>query len=1014
MNRSGFLAGAVIALALFAGGLFADVIAVDDSDGPPTYTETGEWRTTSAVGSGYAGTEYRFHGFQIPPATATWRPDLPAAGAYEVIAVFLRSGNRTARAPYTIEHANGSTVVELDQTGPFSGDLSFESLGSYLFEEGTAGSVTLSTNGGSGTYIADAILFQVAPPPVIMDVRRAPLYPQEDDDVLVIARIAEPEAIAEVRLLWSVGDDALDLVETASPHEIGEGDAFAATLPAQPEGTTVFYAVEAEDGFGATTVGDTMQYTVGETGNWTLVINEVMASNSSTIAEPDFGGFDDWVEIYNFGPDTADLGGLHFSDRLNNPTKWAFPPGITIEPGEYFLVWCNGRDYVGKAVHTNFSLSASGEDAVLYDAATDTILDSISWTDLATDKTIARIPDLTGEWSLTAAPTPGAPNELEVRGEPPVFSHPSGLYADPIDVEIEAPGASAIRYTTDGSWPSASSTLYESPLTIQSTTGLRARAWYDDASPGRTTSASYFFGVPEDRLIPVMNIVIDPDDLFDPATGIYPNFNERGREWEREVHVSVFSPDGTVSESTDAGVRIHGGFSRGAPKKSMRLYFRNDYGDNTWSLPWLEHSPVDEIRHLVLRAGGNDGFLVTSLEQRRQVTYIRDQIIRDWFRDQGHYAVDGFFVALYLNGQYWGLYNPVERVTEPQMASVFGDGEDYDVIKGGWTFERKFFTEANDGDMEAWEEFLAWHQQSDLTDDEDFDELLERIDFQNYLDWMALNIAVQNEDWPHNNWIATRHRSREDARWVFHEWDAEWALGLRPQGWTSNTIRWARGYNFHLSPSHNGTLAPLSALFAGNVADTNATETLHGVLDNPRGRTGFLRALEDVLNFELQPDKAITQFDDYADLIRSEISREAHRWASQSPASAATLIGYWNDATENKRDFLRNRPDAIRDIAEDEFDLDGRRTVTIVAEGTGSGRVLVRGREVALPWTGTWFDGSDVELQAIADSGSTFVEWSGVIESTDAEATYATTVGADATLVVVFDQLELGSHWYLH
>ena len=69
----------------------------------------------------------------------------------------------------------------------------------------------------------------------------------------------------------------------------------------------------------------------------TIAINEVMASNHSTIADED-GDFEDWIELYNYGDTPVNLYGYGLSDDYDNLMKWVFPD-VTIEPGEYLLVW---------------------------------------------------------------------------------------------------------------------------------------------------------------------------------------------------------------------------------------------------------------------------------------------------------------------------------------------------------------------------------------------------------------------------------------------------------------------------------------------------------------------------------------------------------------------------------------------------------------------------------------------------------------------------------------------------
>jgi hypothetical protein len=61
-----------------------------------------------------------------------------------------------------------------------------------------------------------------------------------------------------------------------------------------------------------------------------LFINEFMAENDTTIQDPDgSGGYPDWIELYNAGANTIDLGGMYMTDDMNDPTMWMIPPAIT-------------------------------------------------------------------------------------------------------------------------------------------------------------------------------------------------------------------------------------------------------------------------------------------------------------------------------------------------------------------------------------------------------------------------------------------------------------------------------------------------------------------------------------------------------------------------------------------------------------------------------------------------------------------------------------------------------------
>lgn len=156
----------------------------------------------------------------------------------------------------------------------------------------------------------------------------------------------------------------------------------------------------------------TYDYSVSLTtaASTSVVINEFMASNSGTLADPQ-GDSDDWIELRNLTGETVSLAGLYLTDNPSNPRKWAFPAGATIAPNGYLLVWAdeNGSDTPG--LHANFKLSASGEQILLIDtdANNNQVLDSITFGAQTTDISLGRAAANADVWA-PMAPTPGAAN----------------------------------------------------------------------------------------------------------------------------------------------------------------------------------------------------------------------------------------------------------------------------------------------------------------------------------------------------------------------------------------------------------------------------------------------------------------------------------------------------------------------------------------------------------------------------------------------------------------------------
>lgn len=985
----------------------AQDLFVDNDAGAPGYAETGTWTTTSNIGAGYNGGSYRHTSFTSPASTATWRPSIPVTGYYEVSVIFRCGADRTSNAPYTINHADGASTASVDQTGSFSGALGMVNIGTHRFLSGTSGNVVLRNNGGTGNYIADTVRFRPNPPPVITGSRVTPLYPQGGEGFWAMGTVTDNVEVQSVRVDWSASPSAT--AGSAMAFDDGlhmdgaAGDSlYGAALPGFATSETVTLRFVAMDNNGAPTTGPAVRVVIGAATLTQLRINEIVASNTGSAFDPDFGDTGDWVELYNTGPDAADLTSLTLSDSAGNPTKWLFPAGSSVPADSYLLVWCDNQSIVDNAFHTNFALSAGGETVVLYDTRSATVVDQIVFPALGADEAYARFPDGSGVFVKTIITTPNAANQIGQRGDAPVFSAVSGLYSSPMPVSISAPDATEIRYTIGGADPTKTSTQYTVALAVSATTVLRARAYYAaPLNPSLISSASYLYDTAGNRTIPSLNLIMDPKDLFDPATGIYTNYNARGDDWERPGHAVLVNPDGSVMRESGVGVRINGGSSRGLAKKSFRLYLRASYGQSSWTLPWLTRTTAPSFNNLVLRGNNNDGILNSSTAQIHQVTFFRDQMMRHWHGDTGALGIDGFFCALYLNGQYWGLYNPCERVTDNYMESKAG-GADWDVVKGTWDSTLKYNTEVLDGDLVEWNNFLAWLDASDLSVSTGLAALQQRIDYNGFLKYFSLNIAGQNEDWPQNNWIATRRRGDPTAKWVFHENDAEWALGLRPQGWASDTLTWAQGNNFMISPSHNHKIAPLSKLFNGNDFDPNHTTTINGILDNAQGRKDFISAMEEILNFEFSPLVSIPKLNSYEALIRTEVPRESARWAANMIITASAFNTAWPAAAQNMRDFLTNRPAQVRTLMNSKFSIAGTRTIAFEKAGSGSGKLRIYDRDADLPWTGTFFDSSVLHLSGLAATGSQFTGWSGAITTSPVSLDYSVATGAATTITLSF------------
>ncbi|NGO38758.1 hypothetical protein G4L39_05030 [Limisphaera ngatamarikiensis] len=147
-----------------------------------------------------------------------------------------------------------------------------------------------------------------------------------------------------------------------------------------------------------------------------VFINEWLADNARTLADPADGGFEDWFELYNAGDEPADLGGYYLTDNLNRPDQFRIPDTgqYIVPPRGFLLVWADNEPEQNRPdrpeLHVNFALSRSGEAIGLY-APDLTPVDTVTFGPQATDVAQGRFPDGAASIRTLATPTPAAPNQ---------------------------------------------------------------------------------------------------------------------------------------------------------------------------------------------------------------------------------------------------------------------------------------------------------------------------------------------------------------------------------------------------------------------------------------------------------------------------------------------------------------------------------------------------------------------------------------------------------------------------
>ena len=436
-------------------------------------------------------------------------------------------------------------------------------------------------------------------------------------------------------------------------------------------------------------------------------------------------------------------------------------------------------------------------------------------------------------------PSPGTNNGAGYLGlvADTKFSVDRGFYDTPFTVGITSATATAsIYWTTNGSRPSLTNgTLYTAPIPVAGTRLLRAAAFLPNYVPTEPDTHSYIFlnqvlqqsnvqpgyptvwqaNYPADygmdpfivnhpnygltisndlRSIPTLSLVSSHDEFWSASIGIYPDAT-----LEREVSTSaeLFDGDNTSRFQINCAILMHGQAGRDnvrSAKHSMRLEFKSDYGPAQLSHDWFGGG-VKDFNGIILRSSWADSWATRydpfsggtypwaddfPLRYRPEnATYLRDAWMRETMLGLGHLASRNQHVHLYINGLYWGIYNPIERLDTSFFANHVGGYEkDWDIVKDRAVDNT---AELQDGLAADWTNLIA-QVNLGINSEVAFQAVADQVDLDNLIDYMLLHAFAEANDWlqdsnPHN-WYGAHRRANATnglpaTKWVFLPWDQE-------------------------------------------------------------------------------------------------------------------------------------------------------------------------------------------------------------------------------------------------
>lgn len=759
-----------------------------------------------------------------------------------------------------------------------------------------------------------------------------------------------------------------------------------------------------------------------------VVINEVCSNNFAAGCDEN-GEYSDCIELYNPGKNAFSLDGCFLTDDDKEPEKYALE-GMEVPAKGYTLIWLNKE--------APLRISKDGEKLFLIDSTKGTYLDQVIVPSLSYDTSYGRIKDAKSKWSVMSASLGSANQNARllptVSLDKPVFETTSGFYEEAFDLHLYSPGGEKIYYTLDGSEPDAGSPVYKKPIRIEDnsqTDNLYAartdlaptkdytpdfpvdkavvvRAVCYNPSSNRiseTVTETFFVGYDkkaEYDNMPVISLTADPEDLFDAQTGIYANgakyeeyltgggmkdgqtldeytdengevhyrymasnaFNG-GKEWERKATLSYFDQTHTHLFTQNMGIRIAGNSTRSAPQKSFNVFARDIYDDSE-VIPYDFFGQDSACSTMKLRNGGGNGDGIKFLDAFLETAALGRSV-----------SIQGTSpCVVFLNGEYWGIYNIRERYNSEYPAVHYNlDPDSIMLIKSGNAVTSSAET------MEAYKYMQDVITQCDLVYDDTYALACDLVDIQSLIDYCCINLYLDNRDvgLGYNTalWRTTQEGTPySDGKWRFMLFDLDECI-FPDSNLFKGRENWMAEHPLLTDP------------------------VVLSLLDNETFRRQFCITFMDLANADFSYGRIHPMLMQWSSFYEAQVIKDHQRFYD----AAYHTESYRNDIARIDSFFQERSSFALESLAKT-FQLQGSlNRISISTNNPEGGTITVNTAKLedCSAWEGLYYSDFPVTVCATPKDGWHFAGWSGDTSGTEDRLDVSLKDG-DVSLRAIFEK----------
>ena len=594
-----------------------------------------------------------------------------------------------------------------------------------------------------------------------------------------------------------------------------------------------------------------------------------------------------WVELYNIGDIVEDQGVYYFTDDLSQPKQWK-PLSKEIPAKGFSVIWfersgeededeleieINNEDW---DAYANFTLNHRGGTLYLLNEKGN-IVDQVLYPAQYRNVSYGRWIDGEDHWVFFVEHSIGASNNgmkhANAVCKSPLLTVAGGFYQGDVKISFYSSQTDEkIYYTTDGSEPNINSIQFilGEEIILTKTTCLRAVSISDKKIPSNVVTTTYFVNE-RDFNLPVVSIVTNQRYLFDDMIGMYTEGTNGAlykcstyklvnyvRDWFRPANFELFDTRGQRVLCQELDITINGGCSRAFDQKSLKIKPRHKFGDNNLHYDFFSaQKPNHSYKDILLRQSANDW----------SFTMMRDGFIQTLVTnrmDVDHQAYEP--AVLFLNGEYYGIQNLREVHSKDYLFSNYGLNEEQFYLLRTQEIRRD-------------PEFLKFSNyilNNDISNHEIYEQVIDMIDIDSFVEYWLAQIYWVNTDWPHGNFEVWKKKESGKWRWILYDTD----------------------FGFWLTTSYTDN-------FFNRLERENAiwhTRLYHRLILNNVFRNKFLHKFCIHLSSTFATNRVDSIMDNLASRISTEIVYHKTRWGHAQN---------FDSEIAKMKDFSAKRPDYV-------------------------------------------------------------------------------------------------------